>query len=108
MAFETKDIFATAVALDANGFAPLPISPNYFDDVEARFGIAPELSEKLRRHNILYDQDADGSFYQIFSRSYGAGFFFEIVMRNGGYDGYGGPNAPFRIAAQRRLLDSTT
>ena len=108
VAFEAKDIFATAAALDANGFAPLPISPNYFDDVEARFGIDPELSEKLRRHNILYDQDADGSFFQIFSRSYGAGFFFEIVMRNGGYDGYGGPNAPFRIAAQRRLLDSTT
>lgn len=30
---------------------------------------------------------------------------FEIVMREGAYDGYGGPNAPFRIAAQRRLLD---
>ncbi len=107
VAFETGDIFATADALEANGFAPLPISPNYFDDVEARFGINPDLSEKLRQHNILYDQDTGGSFYQIFSRSYGAGFFFEIVMRDGAYDGYGGPNAPFRIAAQRRLLDST-
>ncbi len=105
VAFETRDIFATAQALHANGFAPLPISPNYFDDVEARFGIEPDLSEKLRRYNILYDQDSGGSFYQIFSQSYGAGYFFEIVMRQGEYDGYGGPNAPFRIAAQKRLLD---
>jgi 4-hydroxyphenylpyruvate dioxygenase len=28
--------------------------------------------------------------------------FIEIVERRGGYAGYGAPNAPFRIAAQRR------
>ena len=30
------------------------------------------------------------------------GFFFEIVQRQGNYQGYGAPNAPFRIAAQKR------
>jgi 4-hydroxyphenylpyruvate dioxygenase len=30
--------------------------------------------------------------------------FFEIVERRGGYAGYGAPNAPFRIAAQKRLM----
>jgi 4-hydroxyphenylpyruvate dioxygenase len=30
--------------------------------------------------------------------------FFEIVERRGNYQGYGAPNAPFRIAAQKRLL----
>lgn len=30
--------------------------------------------------------------------------FFEILERRGGYDGYGAPNAPFRIAAQKRLM----
>jgi 4-hydroxyphenylpyruvate dioxygenase len=29
--------------------------------------------------------------------------FFEIVQRAGNYQGYGGPNAPFRIAAQKRI-----
>ena len=27
--------------------------------------------------------------------------FFEVVQRNGGYDGYGAANAPVRLAAQR-------
>jgi 4-hydroxyphenylpyruvate dioxygenase len=103
IAFATRDIFSTAAALRANGFTPLAISSNYYDDLEARFGLEPELAARLRAENILYDRDAEGEFFQLYSPNYGEGFFFEIVQRRG-YQGYGGPNAPFRIAAQKRSL----
>jgi 4-hydroxyphenylpyruvate dioxygenase len=48
LAFSTNDIFSTAERLRARGFKPLPISPNYYDDVEARFGLDPELTERLK------------------------------------------------------------
>jgi 4-hydroxyphenylpyruvate dioxygenase len=103
IAFETSDIFKTAAALQAQGFVALSISRNYYDDLEARHGITPEFSDSLRAHSILYDKDEAGEYFQIFSQSFGSGFFFEIIERRGNYQGYGAMNAPFRIAAQRRL-----
>ena len=102
VAFATRDILATASALRDLGFRPLAIPANYYDDLEARLGIDPQLSARLRAENILYDRDEGGEFFQIYSRTYGDGLFFEIVERRGSYAGYGGPNAPFRIAAQKR------
>ncbi|WP_018633652.1 bifunctional sugar phosphate isomerase/epimerase/4-hydroxyphenylpyruvate dioxygenase family protein [Neomegalonema perideroedes] len=104
VAFACADIFATAEAMEARGFPALRIGANYFGDVEARFGLDPALTAKLRAHNAMYDEDAQGGFFQIFSRPLAGGFFFEIVQRLGGYGGYGAPNAPFRIAAQKREL----
>ena len=80
------------------------MSPNYYDDVEARFGLEPDLADRLRGENILYDRDEHGEFFQLYAPTYGEGFIFEIVERRGGYAGYGAPNAPFRIAAQKRLM----
>lgn len=104
IAFATDDIFATSRRLTALGFEALPIPRNYYDDLEARFGLEPEFSDALRAASILYDRDDGGEYFQIYSRIFGEGFFFEIVERRGGYAGYGAMNAPFRIAAQRRLL----
>lgn len=104
LAFATDDIFATAEALAAAGFEVLAISPNYFDDVEARFGLDPAFADRLRALNILYDRDGAGEYFQLYSPARAEGFFFEIVERRGGYHGYGAPNAPARIAAQRRHL----
>ncbi len=103
LAFATDDIFETATALSANGFRSLPISPNYYDDLEARFGLDPALTERLRAQNILYDRDDHGEYFQMYSPTYGQGFFFEIVERRG-YRGYGASNAIFRIAALRKYL----
>ncbi|GGE10707.1 bifunctional sugar phosphate isomerase/epimerase/4-hydroxyphenylpyruvate dioxygenase family protein [Rhizobium anhuiense] len=103
LAFDTDDIFATAEALRKNGFRPLHISPNYYGDVEARFGLDPELTERLKAENILYDRDEHGEYFQLYSGTYGEGFFFEIVERRN-YRGYGAPNAIFRIAALKKLM----
>jgi 4-hydroxyphenylpyruvate dioxygenase len=103
LAFVSRDIFATVAAMKRNGFRPLAISQNYYDDIEVRFGLEPGLLDALREHNILYDRDGEGEYFQIYSPNYGEGFFFEVVQRRR-YGGYGAPNAPFRIAAQKRSL----
>lgn len=102
IAFATADIFATAAQLQARDFPVLRIGANYYDDVEARFGLDPALVARMRAANVLYDEDAAGQFFQLYSAPRPDGFFFEIVQRQANYQGYGAPNAPFRIAAQKR------
>jgi len=104
VAFATDDIFATAEQLAKAGFVPLPMTENYYADLESRFDIAPDQLAAMRRHNILYDRDENGEFFQLYSRPFAGGMFFELLERRAGYNGYGAPNAPFRIAAQKRLL----
>lgn len=102
VAFSTDDIFATAATLQANGFPILQIGTNYYDDVAARFGLEPALVARMRAANVLYDEDPGGQFFQLYSIPRPGGFFLEVVQRQGRYQGYGAPNAPFRIAAQKR------
>jgi 4-hydroxyphenylpyruvate dioxygenase len=104
IAFVTADIFETARTLEALCFAPLKISSNYYDDLASRFEIDAGLLSAMRQANILYDRDASGEFFQLYSEPFAGGMFFEVLERRGGYRGYGAANAPFRIAAQKRLL----
>jgi len=104
IAFACDDIFATAARLAEAGFLSLPLSPNYYADLAARFDLEPDHLARMQAANVLYDEDAGGRFHQMYSRPGDSGIFFEIVQRDPGYQGYGGPNAPFRIAAQKRLL----
>lgn len=108
IAFASSDIFATAKALVENGLKPLEISRNYYSDLEARLGLDTQFLVRLAEHNILYDRDANGEFFQLYTPNFGEGFFFEIVERRGAYAGYGAVNAPFRIAAQKRALPPDT
>jgi 4-hydroxyphenylpyruvate dioxygenase len=104
VAMATDDIFATAEALAARGFEALPMPSNYYADLAARFDLDTALLDRMRARNILYDADASGEFLQLYSRPFAGGMFLEIVQRRGGYVGFGAPNAPFRIAAQKRLM----
>ena len=50
LAFATDDIFATADRLRPNWLrCRCEISPNYYDDLEARFGLEPELARPAAR-----------------------------------------------------------
>ena len=100
----TGDIFDTARRMALLGFQPLPMTGNYYKDLQARFDLDPDTLRDMLALNILYDEDANGAFFQFYSQPFAGGLFFEIVQRVNGYDGYGAPNAPFRIAAQKRLL----
>ncbi|AXI47535.1 3-keto-5-aminohexanoate cleavage protein [Sulfitobacter sp. SK012] len=104
IAIATDDIFATCDALTATGFEPLRMPSNYYADLNTRFDLSAIALDKLKARNILYDEDVNGAFFQLYSRPFAGGMFFEIVERRDGYAGYGAPNAPFRIAAQKRLL----
>ena len=103
IALASDDIFATAEQMATNGFEALPIPANYYDDLAARFDMPDGLLDRLRAANILYDREGEAEFFQLYSRAFASGMFFEIVQRGPGYKGFGGPNAPFRIAAQKRL-----
>ncbi|MEW9555424.1 bifunctional sugar phosphate isomerase/epimerase/4-hydroxyphenylpyruvate dioxygenase family protein [Nonomuraea sp. NPDC050783] len=73
----------------------LPIPDNYYDDLEARHEVDPE----LRRLGVLYDRDEHGEFLHCYTVTVGR-VFFELVQRVGGYQGYGAGNAPIRLAVQ--------
>ena len=101
IAFTSNDIFATVAGIRARGAALLDIPDNYYDDLEAKYDLAPDIASALRDNHILYDRDAKGEFFQAYTRVFDDRFFFEIVQRRN-YSGFGAPNAPIRLAAQYR------
>jgi 4-hydroxyphenylpyruvate dioxygenase len=102
IAFQTDDIFETSTLLKASGFQRLLIPQNYYADTQGEFGLDDAATQALRTHNLLYDEDAGGAYYQLYGQSIFDGFFFEIVQRKGRYMGYGARNAPVRLASQSR------
>jgi len=101
IAFQTEDIVEAARTLTALGLEILPVPPNYFDDLRARFGLSEAFTAVLKQSNVFYDRDASGEYFQFFSRAFDKRFFFEIVQRRG-YTGYGAANSAVRLAAQAR------
>ncbi len=102
VAFASGDIIATIKHLEANGVAMLSIPENYYEDLEAKTDLSVEELDQLKAHNILYDRESDGEFFQAYTQTFENRFFFEIVERRGAH-GYGAANAPIRLAAQTRL-----
>ena len=103
IAFATADMLSAVVRLKENGVKILAISENYYDDLEAKTDLAPERLAAFREHSILHDRDGDGEYLQIYTEAFEHRFFFEIVERRGGYNGYGAANAGIRLAAQARM-----
>ena len=100
IAISTSNIIKLVKDLMSRGQKFLEISNNYYDDIEARFGLDFNFCNELRDLNILYDEDENGSFLQIYTHVFNDQFFFEFVQRVNDYQGYGANNALFRIAAQ--------
>ncbi len=104
VAFVSDDIFETSDRLASAGFERLAMPDSYYKDLALRFGLEPEFVWALREGQMLYDRDQAGEYFQIYGAPMFNGFFFEIVQRKGGYQGYGAPNAPIRLAAQLKYL----
>lgn len=102
IAFRTDDLVATAAHLRGRGVPLLRVSDNYYEDLQALYGLEEDRVRVLREHAILLDRDGDGEYLQLFTLSAG-GVFLEFVERTGGYAGFGVRNAPFRLAAQSRV-----
>lgn len=105
IAFATSDIFTTLNRLKLNGIHILPIPALYYDDLAARFGLSADFIQKLKTHNVLYDQTENGDFHHAYTQTLDSRIFFEIVQRNN-YDDYGQVNSPIRIAAQVRVAEA--
>lgn len=105
IALATDDIFAAADTAREAGLPFLEIGPNYYDDIEARFALEPELLERLRAANILYDRDEQGEYFQFYSRAVAKRVFFEVVQRRD-YDAFGAANAAIRLSAQATHRES--
>ena len=81
----------------------LPIPCSYYVELQIETDLSPEMIDKLRDHQLLYaSDDTGGEFLQAYTETFQDRFFFEVVQRLGGYDGYGEGNAPVRMAAQAR------
>ncbi len=101
IAFSCGDIFATVAAMRARGADFLKIPDNYYDDIEAKYGLDDATMTALRDNQILYDREGDGEFFQVYTHVFDERFFFEVVERRD-YHGFGAPNAAIRLAAQAR------
>ena len=99
IAVRTGDIITLARNAVADGMEFLHIPANYYEDLAARFDLGPKLLQTLQELNLLYDRDEHGEFLHFYTETIG-NMFFEVVERRDGYDGYGAPNAPIRLAAQ--------
>ena len=101
IALATQDIFATVQTLQARGVKWLPISPNYYEDLLARLDLDEGLVRRMQALNIVADvSPGGGRFLHAYTEPFADRFFFEVVQREGGYDGYGAVNAAVRMAAQ--------
>jgi 4-hydroxyphenylpyruvate dioxygenase len=101
IAFACNDIFKAVSAMRAAGATFLKIPDNYYDDIDSRYELDPDLLATLKQNGILYDRDGEGEFFQLYTHAFDERFFFEIVQRRG-YRGFGAPNAGVRLAAQTR------
>ncbi|MFT3718825.1 bifunctional sugar phosphate isomerase/epimerase/4-hydroxyphenylpyruvate dioxygenase family protein [Pseudorhodoferax sp.] len=100
IAVQVPDLVAAARALQARGAPLLPVPANYYDDLQARFGLDDALLAELQSLGILYDREAGGGeLLQLYLAPFDERFHFELIERRGGYQGYGAPNAPVRLAA---------
>ena len=98
-ALHTDDIVALARRAADAGMEFLAVPNNYYEDLAARFGLDADTLEKLQELNLLYDRDEHGEFLHFYTETVGT-MFLEVLERRAGYDGYGAPNAPVRLAAQ--------
>jgi 4-hydroxyphenylpyruvate dioxygenase len=93
LAFRCKDLPETVRKLKASGVEFLPVTPAYYDAVEARTGPLGADLDTFRRLGILADRDAQGLLLQVFTRPVGTRptLFFEFVERRGAR-GFGSAN----------------
>ena len=99
IAFACGDVGRAVAAARARGAPVLPIPPNYYDDLAARWGLDDAALAALRALDLLYDRDDAGEFFHAYTDPFEDRFFFELVERRG-YRGFGAANAGVRMAAQ--------
>lgn len=96
IALETDDIVSTVYAMRENGVEFLDAPPDtYYEMIAAKpdFGLTENLDD-LKRLGILCDVEGSGYLLQLFTKPIGdrPTFFFEIIQRKLGAQGFGHGN----------------
>ncbi|HWR82801.1 MAG TPA: 4-hydroxyphenylpyruvate dioxygenase [Candidatus Deferrimicrobium sp.] len=95
IAIQTDDMVDSIAALRANGMEFLTVPDTYYDLLRRREDLRIEESvDDLQRHGILCDIEGQGYLLQLFTKPIGdrPTFFFEIIQRQGGSQGFGKGN----------------
>jgi 4-hydroxyphenylpyruvate dioxygenase len=100
VAFACADVRSQVLALRTVGVPLMPVPDNYYADLDARFGLEPELLADLRDYQLLYDRIGEGELVHAFTMPLPTGFHVELLERRRGYDGYGSAGTHVRLAAQ--------
>ena len=82
VAFSTSDIERTAKQFEARRAPLLAMPVNYYDDLSARWGLDDATLAALQQHGLLYDRDAAGEFWHLYTDAFHDRFFFEAVQRS--------------------------
>ncbi len=101
VALACADVRRQVTDLRARGVPLMPVPDNYYADLDARFGLDPDLLADLRDHQLLYDRSGAGELLHAFTMPLSTGFHVEVLERRGGYDGYGSVGTHVRLAMQR-------
>lgn len=102
VAFRCPDVLAAVTVMRAAGVGLLEVPANYYDDLAARYDLAPERLAELRSHGVMYERDDDGGeILHVYTRRIAGAFYVEVLQRVGGYDGYGTSSTPVRLVAQQ-------
>jgi 4-hydroxyphenylpyruvate dioxygenase len=106
LAFACRDIVEQVCRLRDAGVELMPVPDNYYADLDARFGLHPNLLAQLREHGLLYDRLGHGELLHAYTRLLPGGFRIELLERRGGYDAYGSANTHVRLAVQSPELSA--
>jgi len=95
IAIATPDIISSIRALRNNGVEFLSVPDAYFDDLRKREDVTiTESIDELQELGILCDIEGQGYLLQLFTKPIGdrPTFFFEIIQRRNGSQGFGQGN----------------
>jgi 4-hydroxyphenylpyruvate dioxygenase len=95
IAIATDNIVASIDALRKNGVEFLAVPDTYYEALRNRSDLKIEEDiADLQKHGILCDIEGDGYLLQLFTKPIGdrPTFFFEIIQRHGGSQGFGKGN----------------
>jgi len=106
IAIAVDDVVAAVRRLRACGMAMLPIPVNYYDDLGAKYGLEQEVLDEWSALGVMMERSGEGEILHAYSAPFDERFFFEIIERRHGYDGYGAANAPFRLAALAQIAQA--
>ena len=91
MAFASDNIFETVVHMRRTGVEFVQYPAAYYTLMREAGKVPADLIDKLEAHNILCDASDDGAYlFQTFTKPFGdrPTFFYEVIQRTAGYEGF--------------------